>query len=232
MERLRGRRRGGRPGLVSPSPCGTGLGGGRELAPKAARAGCNNTQVFCSFSRFSLRGRPICVMVPAAPMTRSGGGERFRRSLPPLRKPGAESAGAVIHRPAGTNRHSSIGGRSAPAAATSLPVARRIWRAGANPRVKLDLIQDPRGQAGRRFTRGGVPHERTAPTPETDHRASSSRNGSLVHHLWWHGWRARRCIPSPAGRALSRKPFQPPDAARPTRGRAAISGGTPEFRTE
>jgi hypothetical protein len=55
----------------------------------------------CSFSRFSLHRRAVCFMVQVAPMTRSGSGESFCCSLPPLRKRGAESAGAAIHRPAG-----------------------------------------------------------------------------------------------------------------------------------
>jgi hypothetical protein len=160
-------------------------------------------------------------------------GERrtVRWSSSPLWKRGAEPVGAVIHRPAGHSGTRRIGERSAPAEAVSSPVARPIWRAGANPRARLDLIQAPR--TGRRIDSHGAAFPMNAPpTPETDHRASPSRNGRPAHHLWWRDWRARRCIPSPAGRALSRKPFQPPNAARPIRGRAATSGGTPEFRTE
>jgi hypothetical protein len=110
---------------------------------------------------------PARLRVPLAPParllhcpTRSGDAIEARRTLRCALSP-RESGGPnrrvlrSIGRP-GINRCSPIGGRSAPVDATSSPVARRCWRAGADPRARPDEIQ-ARGQAGTRFTRGGVP---------------------------------------------------------------------------
>jgi hypothetical protein len=185
-----------------------------------------------------LRRRPVCCMVQPAPVTRSGGGERFAvpchpaQSLPPRRRGrGAEPVGAAIRRPAG---HSpAFVDRGKVRARRSRVIARRAPHLARRGQSSGRAGLDPGSGTGRQSIHTGRrSHERTAPTPETDHRASPSRNGSPAYRPWRRGWHARRCILSPAGRAPSRKPFQPPDAARPIKGRATISGGTPEFRTE
>jgi hypothetical protein len=155
-----------------------------------------------------------------------------RGSLPVRRRGrGAEPAGAVIRRPAGHNP--AFVDRGKVRARRRRVTARRAPHLARRGQSLGQAGLDPGPRTGRHSIHTGRrSHERTAPTPETDHRASPSRNGSPAHRLWWRGWHARRCIVSPAGRALSRKPFQPPDAAPPIRGRATMSGGTPEFSTE
>jgi hypothetical protein len=102
-------------------------------------------------------------MVLPAPVTRSGGSERFAapchprgslRSCRPER--GAEPVGAVIRRPAG--HHPAFADRGKVRARRSRVIARRapyLARRGRSS-GRPDSIQ-ARGQAGNRFTRGGVP---------------------------------------------------------------------------
>ncbi len=203
----------------------------QAACPSATRGSCRE-------KRPPLPARRVRLAPPARLLhgqSRSGDaiGERrtLRCSLSPPRKRGAEPVGAAIHRPAG--HYPVFVDRGKVRVRRSHVIARRAPHVARRGRSLGHAGLDPGPRTGRQSIHTGRrSHERTAPTPETDHRASPSRNGSPAHHLWWRGWHARRCILSPAGRALSRKPFQPPDAARPIRGRATISGGTPEFCTE
>ena len=106
--------------------------GARPLAPSAPSP---PARAFC------LRPRPVCFMVRLAPVTRSGNGSASLLLSPRLAACAGGGGRTGGRRDPSAGRASSgiaIGGRSAPAEAASSPVARRIWRAGADLRARPD----------------------------------------------------------------------------------------------
>ena len=195
---------------------------------------------------FSLRRRPLCFMVRDAPVTRPGGCGGSAAPGPTRWAP--RSVGRPGHRPGCAGKGRVRTRRFRVTARCALSLARR----GRTRRFGRHQLH-----TGRRS------RERTAPTPEIADRASPSRNGSNAHRKRWRVWRVLQCglcpsLSSPAGclcptgglsaagglsarggtcsparRAPSRKPFQPPAGAGPIRDRASSRpGGAPEFRTE
>jgi hypothetical protein len=196
--------------------------------------------VFVLRRRVCLAPPPGLLHGPARSGDAIGGLQPLRCPLPygtPASRAGGSGGRTGGHRDPSAGRAFSpgvcrSGERSVPAEAAPPPVARLFFGAPG-------LIQgQSRSQSGPRLSRHSIhtgrrsPGERTAPTLETVHRASPSRNGSPAHHHWWRGWHACRCTLSPAGRAQSRKPIKPPQAARLIHDRGIQPGGAPEFRTE
>ena len=192
---------------------------------------------------FCLRRPPDSVMVPLAPVTRSGKGDRFvplchpADSLPWQAAAGRRTGGCQDrNRPAGPHPAFADRGKACsrdPIRGGRTRRRRVIARRAPLPARRGLFPGHARGQSGSPIHTGrrSSPNA-TAPTPETDHRASPSRNGRPTQRHWRSGWHAPRCILSPTRRAPSRKPCKPPFAAPPVRGRATRQGGRPEFRTE